>query len=360
MEIISYVGRPTKSHQLTQGIWRKWNFSGMECAMLNTQIQNGLITFRVEGPKELETGRTRQMMQWDLGYGKFGGGLEFRPRLELTYELEPEVTTIYPKEINSIYKEGVSQNELVAGFDDKGAKIYSTLDFNLGSIPSYDYTMIVDAYLELNSTKVYLKDDIRFHLELVDESMEKNNDGLSEREVIQNIGYDVSANELKNNQTQYFMFDEFANRILNQKLKDNSDITFVLKPTASKKAIKNKTITWEMGNKELSPKLVIEHIPKRRYPVGQIKNATIFNENGKIKLTWDNPKDKDFRGVKVVKNPYRPPLSHKDGQKLYAGPDSYTYDDFGAKDIRKYYSLFTYDDVPNYSAPIILEYDEKT
>ena len=356
MEIISYVGRPTKSHQLTQGIWRKWFFSGIECDMLNTQIQNGLITFRIEGPKKLATGRTRQMMQWDLGYGKFGGGLEFRPRLELTYELEPEVTTIYPKEINSISKCGVTQSKLLAGFDDKGSKIYSTLEFNLSSIPSYDYTMIINAYLELNSTKIYLKEDIRFHLELVDESLEKNYNGLSKREIIQNIGYDVSANELKNNQTQYFMFDEFANRILNKKLKERSDITFVLNPTASKKAIKNKTITWEVSNDELSPKLIVEHISKRRYPIEQIKNAKIVYENEKIKLTWDNPKNRDFRGVKVVKNPYRAPISHKDGQKLYAGPDSYTFDDFGAKDIKKYFSIFTYDDVPNYSTPVILEY----
>ena len=357
MKIISHVGKPTKSHQLTQGIWRNWNFSGIECDMLNTQIQNGLVTFRIEGPKELKAGRTRQMMQWDLGYGKFSGGLEYRPRLELTYELEPEITTIYPKAINSICKAGIKQDELIAGFDQNGSKIYSSLEFNLGTIPSYDYTMIVDAYLELNSTKIYLKDDIRFHLELVDENIQKNYKGIENREIIQNIGYDVSANELKNNQTQYFMFDEFANRTLNQKLKERSDVAFVLKPTSSKKALKDKTISWETNNKELSPKLVIEHIHKRRNPVAQVKNAKIINENGKIKLTWDNPNDKDFRGAKVIKNPYRVPISHQDGQKLYAGRDNYTYDDFGAKDINKYFSIFTYDDVPNYSKPIIIKYN---
>jgi len=356
MKIISYVGKPTKSHQLTQGIWRNWNFSSMECDMLNEQIQNGLVTFRIEGPKELKAGRTRQMMQWDLGYGKFSGGLEYRPRLELTYELEPEITTIYPKAINSICKAGIKQDELIAGFDKNGSKIYSSLEFNLGTIPSYDYTMIVDAYLELNSIKIYLKDDIRFHLELVDENIQKSYNGLENRDIIQNIGYDVSANELKNNQTQYFMFDEFANRTLNQKLKERSDVAFVLKPTSSKKALKDKTISWETTNKELSPKLVIEHIHKRRSPVAQVKNAKIINENGKIKLIWDNPEDKDFRGVKVIKNPYRAPISHKDGQKLYAGRDNYTYDDFGAKDINKYFSIFTYDDVPNYSKPIIVKY----
>ncbi len=356
MKIISRIGVPTKSQQLTQGIWRSWIFSSIECDMLKTQIQDGLVTLRVEGPKELKAGRTRQMMQWDLGYGKFSGGLEYRPRLELIYELEPEVTTIYPKAINTLSKDAIKEDKLIAGFDKNGHKIYSMLEFNLGAIPPYDFTMIIDAYLELNSTKIYLKDDIRFHLELIDEKVEGTYDGLSNREIIQNIGYDMSANELKNNQTQYFMFDEFANRILNEKLRERSDVTFVLKATSSKKAIKDKIVSWEIDNQELSPKLIIEHIPKRRHPVGQVKNAKIINENGKIKLTWDNPKDKDFRCVKVVKNPYRPPVSHKDGQKLYAGTDNYTYDDFGAKDIAKYYSIFTYDDVPNYSTPIIIKY----
>ena len=356
MKILSYLGRPTKSHQLTQGIWREWKLSGLECEALNTQIQNGLITLRIEGPKELTAGRSKQMMQWDLGYGRFGGGLEYRPRLELTYELKPETTTIYPKTINTISQNKIVENELISGFDENGFKIYSLLEFNLGVIPLYEYTMIVDAYLELNSTKIYLKDDIRFHLELVAENIQKDYNGLQNRKVMQNIGYDVSANELKNNQTQYFTFDEFGNRELNQKLKERSDITFVLKPTSAKKAIKDKTISWEVINKELSPKLIIEHITKRRFPVEQVSNIKISKENGKIKLNWENPKDSDFRGAKVVKNPYRAPFSHKDGQKLYAGPDNYTFDDFGADDIVKYYSIFTYDNVPNYSEPVVVKY----
>jgi hypothetical protein len=49
----------------------------------------------------------------------------------------------------------------------------------------------------------------------------------------------------------------------------------------------------------------------------------------------------------------------QNGQKLYAGADEYTLDDFGATDINKYYAIFTYDNVPNYSEPIILEYIPK-
>ncbi|WP_320033958.1 M14 family zinc carboxypeptidase [Halarcobacter sp.] len=357
MEIIKYVGRPTQSHQLTQGIWRSWEFSGIECeALQNVFEKYGKVVFRVEGPKELIIGRTRQMMQWDIGYGKFGYGLPFRPRLEITYTVKPNIIELFPKAVYTVSKDSVVENEVSAGFDSEGKKIYSTFEFNLSSLPTFDYTMITKAYFELNSTNIYIKDDIRFHLEFVDENIDKDYNGITNREIIQTIGFDVSAAELKNNQTQYFPFDSYSEINLNEKLKDKSDIAFVLKPTSSQKSIKNKKVSWEIKNQNLSPKLIIEYIPKRRYPIEKVTNAKLTKENGKIKLTWDNPKNSDLKGVKVIKNAFRKPYSTHDGQKLYAGMDNYTFDDFGAKDIDKYYALFTYDEVPNYSEPVIIEY----
>lgn len=357
MKLIKYIGRPTQSHQLTQGIWRTWELSAMECEFLKKSIVNNKIVLRVEGPKELRIGRSRQMMQWDIGYGKFGFGLPYRPRLELTYTLKPEVTALYPTNVHTISKNEIKDDEITAGFDENGSKIYSTFEFNLSSLPPYENSMITKAYFELNSTKIYIKDDIRFHIEFVDDNIEKDYESIANREIIQNIGYDVSATELKNNQTQYFMFDTFAEKILNEKVKDKASVSFVLKPTSSKKVLKDKKVSWEIKNISLSPKLIIEHIPKRRVPLSQVKNAKLFEDNGKVKITWENPIDIDFVGVKVIKNPFRAPYSSYDGQKLYAGKDVYTYDDFGAMDIDKYYAIFTYDDVPNYSKPIILKYN---
>jgi len=357
MEIVKYVGRPTQSHQLTQGIWRTWEFSGIECKALQDVFERyGKVVFRVEGPKELIIGRTRQMMQWDIGYGKFGYGLPFRPRLEITYTVKPNIIELYPNAVYTVSKDDVVEDEVSAGFDNEGKKIYSTFEFNLSSLPSFDYTMITKAYFELNSKNIYIKDDIRFHLEFVDENIDKDYNGITNREIIQTIGYDVSAAELKNNQTQYFPFDSYSEINLNEKLKDKSDIAFVLKPTSSQKLIKDKKVSWEIKNQNLSPKLIIEYIPKRRYPIEKVTNAKLTKENGKLKLTWDNPKNPDLKGVKVIKNAFRKPYSTHDGQKLYAGMDNYTFDDFGAKDIDKYYALFTYDEVPNYSEPVIIEY----
>jgi predicted deacylase len=356
MEILSYIGCPTKSHQLTQGIWRQWQLSGNECEVLTNEVKNNKLVLRIEGPTKLRTGRKSQMMQWDIGYERFGFGLSYRPYLELNYTLEPTVTTLYPKILNTISKNEVEHDVINSGFDENGSKIYSTFEFDLSSLPPHDYTMITKAYFELNSTKIYVKDDIRFHLEFVDEDIDKNYVGISQRDIIQNIGFDVSANELKNNQKQYFMFDTFAAIELNKKLQDKSNVAFVLKPTSSKKTIKNSIVNWAVEDDELSPKLIIEHIPKRRHPVDEVVNLKIFRENNKIKLMWDNPNHKDFAGVKVIKNPFREPYSNNDGQKLYAGKDNYTYDSFGADDIEKYYAVYTYDDVPNYSKPIIIKF----
>ena len=335
--------------------WAKKRFCFAK-SKLSNEIKNEKLVFRVEGPKKLKTGRKSQMMQWDIGYGRFGFGLTYRPMLELTYTLEPTIATLYPKKLNTISNKEVKEDEVYSGYDENGSKIYSTFEFDLSSLPPYDYTMITRAYFELNSTKIYIKDDIRFHLEFVDQDVIKDYNGISNREVIQNIGYDVSANELKNNQKQYFMFDSFAEIELNKKLQDKSSIAFVLKPTSAKKVIKNSVVNWATQDDELSPKLIIEYIPKRRNPVNTIENLKLLKEDGKIKLTWDNPKDKDFGGVKVIKNAFREPFSNNDGQKLYAGRDNYTYDDFGALDIEKYYAVFTYDEVPNYSEPVIIKY----
>ena len=68
---------------------------------------------------------------------------------------------------------GFIDDLITAGFDEEGNKIYSTFQFNLSSLPPYNDTMITKAYFELNSTKIYIKDDIRFHLEFVDENINK-------------------------------------------------------------------------------------------------------------------------------------------------------------------------------------------
>jgi len=100
--------------------------------------------------------------------------------------------------------------------------------------------------------------------------------------------------------------------------------------------------------------LVVEYAKKRRFPVSQVKNVKIKIEKNMVKLSWENPKEKDFVGAFVVRNRFHPPKNPYDGVKLYAGKDEYAYDKFGNIKIPKYYAIFTYDNVPNYSNPVVI------
>ena len=358
MEILSYIGRPTPSNHLSQGIWRSWELSEIECAVLAKEIEKGEVVLRIEGPKELFIGRNSQMMQWDLGYGKFGGGLAFRPHLEITYTMPPNRIELFPKKSYTVSADATKEDEIVCGFDEKGRKIYATFDFELGSLPSRDFLSITRAYMVLNPINVYAKENIRFHLEMIDSCEEKDYETIKQRHIIENIGYDVSVNELKNEE-QVFLFDTYALQEFGNRLQEKKGIAFVLRPSSALKLVKNSVVQWHSSHPEFTPRLVIEYLNKRRKPVSAVNSLKYVVENSKIKLSWKNPTDKDFRGVFVIKNPFRKPISPYDGDKLYGGRDNWTYDDFGALDIDKYYAVFSYDDVPNFSEPVIVKYKAK-
>lgn len=357
-KILRYVGRPTTSDHLTQGIWRNWKFSQFECNTLQDQLRQGQACFRLEGPKELKAGRTKQMMQWDIGYGRDGSGLNYRPKLEIIYTVEPVRVELYPKTILTLSKQQVLEDEVLCGCDVNGKKVYSALVFDVSSLPSYDYSMLVGASLSLTATKVYFKENLRFHLEFVEETP-REYAAVHDRIVIENIGYDVSSRGLKNKNEQEFYFDKYSLMELARRQKMKQEITLLLRPTSSEHVIKDKLVEWFSKESNMAPRLVIDYLPKRRNPVAPINSLRYSVDNGKIRLDWNNPDDPDLRGVKVVKNNFRPPLSPFDGVKIYAGGDNYTYDSFGALDITKYFAVFTYDDVPNYSKPVLIKYQDQ-
>ena len=357
-KILSFVGRPTVSNHLTQGIWREWEFSSKECEILQEQIEKEEVTFKIEGPKELPVGRSSQMMQWDLGYGRFGGGLAFRPHLEITYTMEPEKVTLYPKFSYTIKSDEVVEGKIESGFDSRGKKIYASFDFDISSLPDWDYMAITRAYIILNPVEVYAKSNIRFHLEMIEQESKRDYKAIEQRRIIENIGYDVSVNELKSKE-QIFVFNSYAIGELGNILQNSKRVAFLLRPSRPQKLIKNSIIKWHHSDPKFTPKLVIEYLNKRRKSLPSVTNLKFTIDNGKIKLSWKNPKHKDFRGVFVIKNPFREPISPYDGDKLYGGSDSYTYDSFGALDVEKYYAVFSYDDVPNFSQPTIIKYQPK-
>ena len=95
---------------------------------------------------------------------------------------------------------------------------------------------------------------------------------------------------------------------------------------------------------------------RRKQPVAAPTDLNATLVDGATKLTWKKPEDPDFVGVYVVRNCFHPPRTPLDGVKLYAGKDEYTFDRFGNANIPKFYSVFSYDNVPNYSEPVTLQF----
>ncbi|NOX16376.1 MAG: fibronectin type III domain-containing protein, partial [Epsilonproteobacteria bacterium] len=347
---IQVIGDAIKSQNLTQGIWNYWDFSSYQCLLLQEQLIKNKAIFRLDGPKELPYGEDSQVMQYDIGYGNFGGGLHYRPILEVKYTIPTTKTEVSPKlqeEISINLKRGY----LESGYDKKGNKIYGHLRYDLSILPNPKNTIITNAYIELQNKTVYKSSKgISFYLELLDVNEKISNyTDIKNRERAEYIGYEVQDKDLSKRKTHYFMFDTLSELLLEKFHEENNQLEIIINATTSFSSVKGRIVRWSEN-----PKLVIEYIEKRKNPLQKIEDLSYSIENGVIKLKWENPKDKDFVGAYIVRNSFHPPKNFMDGVKIYGGKDDYTYDRFGSLDRDKYYSVFAYDNVPNFSEPEIL------
>jgi predicted deacylase len=350
-DILGRVGNSLRSENLTQGIWNSWEFSNFEAKILEEELHKGKILFRVDGPKTLPLGEDSQMMQFDIGYGNFGGGLEYRPYLDLKYRIPSEEMFFEPTKISTIGKEKIVESSLSSGFDENGDRVYGLLEFDIETLPAPDKTVITEAYIEIDGKGTQKgNDDIRFYLELIDVDDVDDYEAIRCRTRLDFIGYEVSHTDLVNEGKRFFIFDSNLKKTLEELHTQNSPIRVAIRATSSEFQTKELTLKW------IEPKFVVKYIEKRKEPVSPVENLQVSVENSMIKLSWDNPKDKDFKGCYVIRNSFHPPKNFSDGVKLYGGTDSYTYDNFGSLDKDKFYAVFTYDNVPNFSEPKIVQY----
>jgi hypothetical protein len=354
-KLIQTLGHTIPSEQLTQGIWSYWDFNSKELEVLQSQLKDGKVLFKISGPTKLPIGRDSQMMMFDLGYGRFGGGLHYRPCIDIKYTIPSTTLTISPTNTISIFEKSINQDELICGFDKNNKKIYGLMQFDLDSLPDPSKTVITSCYLQIkNKSATKTKQDIRYNVEFVD-IQDTTYEAIQNRDRIEFIGYEVSRADLQKNKTHRFIFDFYSILALQERHTSNKSVKFIIKPTSSD--IKNHIVKWHSGiNDKNNVKLVINYINKRKEPVDCVSDVKITIENKKVKLTWKNPLDEDFVGAYVVRNRFHPPKNPLDGDKIYAGKDNYTYDDFGNIDIAKYYAVFTYDNVPNYSKAVVVGY----
>jgi len=345
------VGQAIKSSQLTQGIWNFWKFSSHECKLLQAEIGNGSATFRVDGPKTLPDGEDSQMMQFDIGYGQFGGGIHYRPILDIKYTVENEKIKLPAVTLSTISRESVEEG-LKSGFDKEGHRVYGYLDFDLSQLPNPENTMITQCALRIrNNNKFKKKSDVRYYIELVEVDDAGTYEDIRNREKIEYIGYEVAESDLSTKECQYFKFDTLSKIALDEMHQEGKTLKLVIKPTSSL-GMKNRIVEWNSD-----AELLVKYIEKRRTGVAEVENFKISKENKMIKLSWDKVEDEALNGYYVVRNSFHPPKHFMDGVKIYGGKDTWTYDNFASFDKEKYYAVFTYDDVPNFSEPATLTYN---
>jgi len=346
------IGRAIKSSKLTQGIWNHWSFSRHECELLQEEINNKKAIFRIDGPKTLPEGEDSQMMQFDIGYGKYGGGLQYRPILDIKYTLVNEEIRLPKSTITTICRNDNIQEELKSGFDKEGDKVYGYLDFDLAQLPNHEEHVITQCTLRIsNNNSFTTSSDIRFYVELVALDEAGTYEDIKNREKIEYIGYEVAESDMKSQESQYFKFDTLSKQIVDTLHQEGKKLKLVIKPTSSLGA-SDRIIEW---NDDVE--LIVKYIPKRRTPLEKVENLKITKENRMIKLSWDKIDDEALNGYYVVRNTFHTPKHFMDGVKIYGGKDTYTYDNFASFDKEKYYSVFSYDNVPNFSEPAVINYN---
>ena len=355
-KMLSYIDRPTGSAQLSQGIWRTYKFAAQEIAVLQKSLKRREAYFRMEGPSSLPLDRASQMMQWDIGYGKFSGGLTYRPKLDISYTIDEAKIDLQSSVEFSATTNELKEAKLQSGFDKDGNKIYACIEFDLSNLPDMENTVISSSYIDIEAQKINAKEHMRFHIEMITPCEgEKTYEKIQKREIIERIGYDVSVVDIKESAKQRFVFDTYAINEMIAMAQNTQKVNFVISASSQKQKVQAESVEWIDSKRIKRPSLVISYIKKRRLAPQKVENLNYSVENGIGKLTWNAPDDDGFKGVIVVKNPFKVPCSPYDGQKLYGGNDTYTYDNFGDKEAHKYYAVFSYDDVPNFSEPVSIE-----
>jgi len=350
---IKTIGTSIASEKLTQGIWSHWDCNEFENNKIQKEVKKGKITFKLAGPTTLPVGRDSQIMVFDLGYGNEGGGLHYRPSIDIKYTVPSEEIAINLQNYMTIAPDNISPEVMACGFNKDHEKIYAYMSFDLTSLPNPDESVITDAWIQVSNTStVKNKIDIRYNVEFVDLEEFAYQD-IKDRDRIEFIGYEVSSKELGSKKEHHFIFDHFSKLALEEKQRNGAEAKFIIRPTSV--LSRDHIINWAYEGKKAA-KLMVKYIKRRKYPLPSPVNLKTFVENKLIKITWDKVADDDLVGYYVVRNRWHTPQSPFDGVKIYAGVDNYTFDNFGSTKIGKYFSVFTYDNVPNYSQPSSIEY----
>lgn len=86
-----------------------------------------------------------------------------------------------------------------------------------------------------------------------------------------------------------------------------------------------------------------------RVPPSKVTNISAKSENSKVTLTWTNPNDTDFAGIKILRKEGEYPTNTTDGDLVYTGANVSYIDTTVKNDTTYYYRIFPYDINNNYN-----------
>ena len=354
------LGDTIDSDRLTQGIWNNWQFNGFEKRLLEEQLKRGRLLLRIQGPDQLPLGSDSQMMQFDIGYGRFGGGIHYRPSLYVIYQRQATTVQLTAKLCNTIEENNVNNHKFATGYNELGRPEIGQVVFDLPRLTDPQEFVVTQACFVLDCEAMQpIVRSMRFNVAIVENDAEPDLNSLDFDE-LEFVGYEVSSQDLARNPRQTFIFDSSARNRLEELYLQERQLRLVILPTSESNLVDTKVIWKDLVSEEsVTPKLMLTYIERRKValPSPTDFNATV--ENNTVKLTWKAPQDAALVGCYVVRNSFHPPRNPFDGVKLYAGQDGYTYDRFGNANLPKFYSIFSYDDIPNYSAPATLSFSSQ-
>jgi len=89
-------------------------------------------------------------------------------------------------------------------------------------------------------------------------------------------------------------------------------------------------------------------------PPSNIGELEAEGKEKEIDLSWQNPPDPDFKEVKIVKNNIFYPQDPNDGEVIFQGSNE-SFSDKNVLDEDYYYTVFSYDNLGNYSSGAIIK-----
>jgi len=183
------------------------------------------------------------MMQFDIGYGKYGGGIQHRPILDIKYTIEDEKIRLSPASSATLCADNIEEG-LKSGFDSEGERVYGYLDFDLTQLPNPQTSIITQCTLRIhNKNSFKTKTDVRYYVELIELDEVGSYEDIKNREKIEYIGYEVAESDLVKKEHQYFNFDTLSRNFLDQVHQEGKELKLIIKPTSSL-GIKNRIVEW--------------------------------------------------------------------------------------------------------------------